>query len=289
MYRTKYILSLVIMAVLSNTCTRNNDDGSFRILFLHHSTGQHIWTGNTYNPVSRLASRLHPRLGRILNRKPELPELFRKYNDENSTGYSITEQVFPKLKPYGWHNYPYDYYIIWVKNAGENPYMEEPTLEMLTKKYNMIIFKHCFPVSNILPDSVSADPDSDIKTLSNYKFQYNALKEKLKSFPETRFLLFTGAAQVRKLISEPEASRAREFFEWVKNDWDQPGDNIFIWDLFELQTEGGLFFVDKYAVSENDSHPSPEFSSRAARLLFNRIVDIIETNGEKTTIRGEKQ
>ena len=37
--------------------------------------------------------------------------------------------AFPKASPYGWHNYPYDYYDIWVKHAGNEPYMEEPSME----------------------------------------------------------------------------------------------------------------------------------------------------------------
>ena len=89
---------------------------------------------------------------------------------------SIEEMAFPKASPYGWHNYPYDYYNIWVKNAGNEPFMEEPTLEILTKQYQVVIFKHCFPVSNIQPDQDSADINSDFKSLSNYKLQYLALK-----------------------------------------------------------------------------------------------------------------
>ncbi len=41
---------------------------------------------------------------------------------------SLEEVAFPKSKPYGWNNYPYDYYNIWVNNAGPKPFMKEPTL-----------------------------------------------------------------------------------------------------------------------------------------------------------------
>ena len=68
-----------------------------------------------------------------LGGKAKLPSLFEKYNKENNKNYLIKEMTFPKASPYGWHNYPYDYYNIWVKHAGNEPYMEEPTLEMLTK------------------------------------------------------------------------------------------------------------------------------------------------------------
>ncbi len=38
------------------------------------------------------------------------------------------------------------------------------------------------------------------------------------------------------------AKRVRGFFEWVNNTWYDPGDNIYVWDFYELETEGGLFF-----------------------------------------------
>jgi len=49
--------------------------------------------------------------------------------------------------------------------------------------------------------------------------------------------LFTGAAQVKSQISEDEAKRAKEFFEWAVKEWDLPNDNIYIWDFYNLQTE----------------------------------------------------
>lgn len=35
-------------------------------------------------------------------------------------------------------------------------FMEEHTLEMLTREYQVIIFKHCFPVNKIAEDQASA-------------------------------------------------------------------------------------------------------------------------------------
>ena len=81
--------------------------------------------------------------------------------------------------------------------------------------------------------------------------------------------------------------RAREFFQWVKNEWDAPGDNIYIWDLHELETEGGLYLLDKYANSPSDSHPNVDFAKSAGQLLFNRIIDVIENNGNGTQLTGK--
>ncbi len=215
--------------------------------------------------------------------------MFKKYNEEHHKNYKISKRPFPKHKPYGWHNYPFDYYNIWVKNGGDKSYKKEPTLEILTKDYQVIIFKHCFPTSRIKPDQDTANINSDVRTLANYKLQYEALRDKLHEFPDTKFILFTGAALVKAHVTEVEAKRAREFFEWVKSDWNISDDNIYLWDLYGLQTEGGLYFKDEYAVSSNDSHPNEDFATDISKLLFDRIIDVIENDGTETHLSGELQ
>jgi len=232
------------------------------ILFLHHSTGQVIWEGS-------------------------VPDLIDQHNNTNGTSYYIEAQEFPKDYPYGWSNYPYDYWNIWVENAGEEPFMDEPTLEILTQNYQMIIWKHCFPVSDIEENSGGSDVSSDVKSIKNYQLQYSALKGKMHEFPETLFLVWTGAAQVRGATSKENAQRAQKFFKWVKEEWDQSGDNIFVWDFFELETEGGIYLKDQYAASSDDSHPNYDFAERVAPLLVQRIVDVIEGRGDEESITGE--
>lgn len=232
------------------------------ILFLHHSTGSNIWQGGVSDWIDR-------------------------YNATHKTDYTIVEQAFPKKKPYGWNNYPYDYWNIWVRNAGQTPYQEEPTLEMLTGQYQVIVFKHCYPVSNIRPETGKPDVSSDKKRMENYRVQYEALKSKMRSFPGTRFIIWTGPARVESAITREEAERARQFFEWMKIDWDEPGDNIFVWDFYELETEGGLFLRNEYAVNDRDSHPNRSFSQKAATLLGQRIVDVIQGIADQKSITGE--
>jgi len=215
--------------------------------------------------------------------------MFKQYNKEQTTNYRISKRPFPEHRPYGWYNFPHNYYEIWVKNAGNEPYKKQPTLEILTKEYDLIIFKHCFPVSNIGPDEGTADIDSYYKSIAIFKLQYEALKNKIQDFPDTKFILFTGAAQVKANISEDEALRAKEFFRWVREEWDQPGDNIYLWDLNSLETEGGLYFKDEYAVSPSNSHPNEAFSNDVSKLLFNRIIDVIENEGSGTSLTGQPE
>ena len=258
------------------------------ILYIHHSTGGVIWQGKKASIFTRAIRKVSTDLAENLGGQAKLPALFENYTKENNKNYLIKEIAFPKAAPYGWHNYPYDYYDIWVKHAGNEPYMEEPTLEMLTKQYQVISFKHCFPVSSIQPDKDSADINSDYKSLANYKLQYAALRDKLHEFPDTKFIVWTGAALAKGAVSEEAAIRAREFFTWVKEDWDMPDDNIYLWDFYELETEGGLYLKDEYATSDTDSHPNTMFASKAVELIFNRIIDVIENNGKGTNLKGEK-
>ena len=268
------IYSVILSFGLLTQCTgkigdRNNDS---KILFLHHSTGGVIFEGG-----------INPESGEKIN----IPNWMDGYNKKEKTNYTIKEQAFPKDEPYGWSNYPYDYYNIWVKHAGDIPYTEEPTLEILTKQFNLIIFKHCFPVSDIIEDNGIANVDSDIKTISNYKLQYQALKLKMYQFPETKFLVWTGAALSESNTTKENAERARSFFDWVKNEWDEKDDNIYLWDFRQLETEGGLFLTDAFLATAGDSHPSSEFAGKVVPLFGQRLVDVIENNGTTTTLTGE--
>jgi hypothetical protein len=236
-----------------------------KVLFLHHSTGYNIWIGNTNKYIHKLT------------KKGDVQKVFLNYNKKNKSSYSISELFFPKNSPYGWNNYPYDYYNIWVKNAGENYYKTEPTLEILTKQYDVIIFKHCFPVSRILEDTGKPDIDSEEKRIENYKLQYNALKQKMHEFPKNKFIVWTPAVCTKNQMTEGEAQRTKLFYEWMIKEWDERGDNIFIWDFYKYETEGGLYLLDKNASSPDNSHPGSDFSARIAPLFGKYIIEVIES------------
>ena len=221
------------------------------ILYLHHSTGGVVWNGG-------------------------VAQWLDQYNAEHGTAYRAEEREFPKAEPYGWANYPYDYWNIWVNNAGSTPYKNEPTLEILVSEYDVVVFKHCFPVSDIDPDAGSPDIASSEKRLENYKLQYAAIKEQMRRFPETKFLVWTGAALVEQRSDEERGARAREFARWVVEDWNESGDNIFVWDLFTLETSGGIYMKEEFAQSPTNSHPNREFSKKAAEEFCRRLVQIIE-------------
>ncbi len=239
-----------------------------KIIFLHHSTGWNVWMGKTNKYVFKITG------------KGDVLKYFRSYNSRNRTDYQISERFFPKEFPYGWNNYPFDYYNIWVRHAGDEPFLKEDTLEILTRQYDVIIFKHCYPVSKILPDTGVPDINSYQKRLENYKLQYDALKKKIHEFGNTKFIVWTPAVHVRSHISEDEALRTLEFHDWVVNEWDEKGDNIFVWDFYKYETEGELYLPERHAFSENNSHPVKQFAAGVAPKFSKFVIDVIEGNIE---------
>ena len=209
--RTPFLIGLslamfIFLSVIPKeaNCQQNKMSKESRIVFLHHSTGERVWDGG-------------------------VPDWFQLYNKKNGTNYSIVEISFPKGRPYPWQNYPFDYWNIWIFHAGKQPFMEEPTLEILTAQYDVIVFKHCFPVSNVRGDVGKPDVSSPEKRIGNYKLQYEALKQKMHEFPRTKFIVWTGAALTKQSTNLGSARLAKEFFSWVKNEWDEEGGMAGVW------------------------------------------------------------
>jgi hypothetical protein len=260
----------------------SNSPNTTRIAFLHHSTGEIIWKGG-------------------------VPQFIQSWNTAHATNYEITELAYPntagghtwlrKHLParifnklikdhYPWDNQPYDYWNLWVAHTGENRDRFEMNLDDLARTYDVIVFKHCYPLSHVAPDDGSPSVSSPKQTLANYKLQYEALKLRMHQFPKTRFIVWTGPALTQGVTNPEEAERARQFSTWVKETWDEKGDNIFVWDFRGLETEGDLFLKPEYALGPKNPYPTKELAARIAPLMGQRIVDVIEGRGDCSSLTG---
>ncbi len=243
------------------------DAGNQRIILLRHSTG-----GNLFEQGG-------------------VKSWFDDYNQKNGTTYDISMRAYPDT-PYQWRNYPYDYWNLWLNPNGParagNSGVD--TLESLVKNYDMIIFKHCFPGADIVADSGSASVSSSIKSLQNYKLQYRALREKFDSMPNTIFMVWTLAPRHRLYTNSANASRAKMFVEWVKNEWltedGKPHPNIFIFDFWSHVAENSnnpangrvntLRHEYERSHSSDDSHVNTQGNRVVGPLFAQRVVDAIE-------------
>lgn len=248
-----FIGILFILSVI-NVYAYTVDDYQ-NIIFLHHSTG-----GNVYNE------------GNVHN-------WFDTYNIEQGTSFNIIDRAYPN-SPYPWENYPYDYWNLWINDACNSADSDIECLNTLTQSYNVIIWKHCFPSSAILPDTGNPDITSSIKTSENYKLQYRALRDLMDSYPDTIFILWTLPPLHRLATNQYYAERATDFSTWQKTDFlteNGSHPNIYVFDFREIVVGVDNFLAYEYerSHSSGDSHPNTAANIVAGPIFGQFIVDSI--------------
>lgn len=239
---------------------------SQKVIFLHHSTG---WA--VYN-------------------EGHMADWINNYNTEHVTSYELTERSYPDA-PYPWDNYPYDYWNLWINNACDNSNPGIACMDKLCADYNVIIFKHCYPGSAITDDPANPSASSPVKSIANYKLQYRALRTLMDGYPENKFIVWTLAPLHRLATNSAAAAKARQFTDWVKNDWltedGQSHPNIYIFDFWGYTAESnptpaqGKVNCLKYEyeyMHENtdDSHPNTLANETVGPLFAQFIVNTIE-------------
>ncbi len=256
---------LLILFILLVFCCQSAIASSEKIIFLHHSTGEGVYY------------------------EGGVPDWIANYNSEQGTSYQISERNYPG-SPYAWQNYPYDYWNLWSNGACDagNPNIE--CLDSLTQSYDVIIFKHCFPGSAIEEDSGNPDVSSATKTLENYKLQYRALRDMMDGYPDNLFIVWTLAPLHRKSTYAEEAARARQFVDWVRDEFlTEDGlshANIALFDFWGIVAEedpsppNGETNCLKYAYEQShisgDSHPNTAANEAAGPEFAGTIIDAIE-------------
>lgn len=263
-------IRLAVLGVLSALCLSCTDNppiepgspmpAGSRAIFLHHSTGGVVWSNGLSAEIDRL-------------------------NTAEGTSYSVNQTAYPDT-PWPWDNYPSDYYRLWVGGEGSAVSANIYNLETLCSQYDLIVFKHCYPVNDLEPDTGSPDPASTTKTLENYQAAYNALKARFLDRPDKRFLVWTGAVRLEVNTNPAAAQRLKTFRDWVINTWDQTGDNIFVFDFWQLETGGGLYLLPGNAASATDDHPSDSFAQTVALRFAERLMDVFQGNGDIDPLTG---
>ncbi len=253
------ILSFFLSIVVANA-------QSDKAIFLHHSTGGAVFEGGN------------------------VTQWITDYNTQHSTNYSATELAYPN-DPWGWENYPYDFWKLWVGGSCDNNLSNIQCFDKLCQDYELIIFKHCFPGAGIGEDSGIGDVASAEKTLANYQLQYRALLALFDQYPNNKIMVWTLAPLHRNATDAGQAARAAQFAYWVKNTWltedGKSHPNVFIFDFFGLAAEqsatpaNGLQYCLKYDYegdhNGNDSHPNNAANQLIGPLFAEQVVTALGT------------
>ncbi len=253
---------------------------SQKAYFLHHSTGNGVYSqGNVANKIN-------------------------EYNTDKGKNYILDHKYYPN-KPYGWENYPYDYWNLWINGNCDNSKPNIECLESMLERYDIIVFKHCFPGADILEDIATPSVSSKVKCLANYKLQYRALRDKMATYPSKHFVVWTLAPRHRLYNpsqSAVRAARAREFVNWVKNDWltedGKDHSNIHIFDFYNIVAESNptpangkvncLKYDYEKSHTDRDSHPNQQANIEAGQQFADFMIEVFkEVDSTTTDIKTE--
>ncbi len=233
--------------------------GTTTVLYLHHSTGERIWRGG-------------------------IPELLAAANAAGDTDCRIVERAYP-IAPYAWSNDPYDYWRLWVKHRGDKGLLGQPTLDQLARDWDVIVFKHCFTASRMEPEPAGGGADPSRRTPTNYRRQLTELKAVLREFGDTRFLVWTPPPLVAAATNPTAAALTDDHARWMREEWDEPGDNIHLWDFRAIAAADG-YLRPEYAAGPSDSHPNAELAALAAPMFVRRLADVVAGRGDDTPRTG---
>ncbi len=138
------------------------------------------------------------------------------------------------------------------------------------KQHDIIMFKSCFPASDIKDDAL----------INNYKAWYQSLLPTFKQHPDILFIAMSTPPLVKRATSPKSAVRARKWAKWITTEYAKGMRNVKVFDLFNAlaMLEGKLHqntLVPQFAVSPDDSHPTKAGAQAVTRLFipwFNRAV-----------------
>lgn len=126
----------------------------------------------------------------------------------------------------------------------------------------IIMFKSCFPNSDLYGSPNDPPGDYEDLSVSGAKYVYNTILPYFASRPDKLFIVISAPP-----LSDPSnAANARAFNNWLVNDWlaDYAGTNVAVFDFYDVLTGGS---GDTLAYPSDDDHPSAE-GSRLATAAF---------------------
>ncbi|MBW2964949.1 hypothetical protein KY363_05830 [Candidatus Woesearchaeota archaeon] len=189
-----------------------------RLIFIHHSTGEN-WLTDGYG-----------NLGKTLDKN-------NYFVSDTNYGWG-PDSIGDTTDIVDWPE--------WFRSASTPTYMSAlyketeqnsdytRTLNNPGGENEIIMFKSCFPNSEI-----EGSPDDDAEqgdglTVSNAKYIYNDILKYFRSHPEKLFIVITAPP----VSNDEYAENARAFNNWLVNDWldSYEGDNVKVFDFYNLLT-----------------------------------------------------
>jgi hypothetical protein len=240
----------------------NPPDGIVKLIFIHHSCGEN-WLMDDYG-----------NLGRVLGENNYFVSDTNYGWGPNSIGDRTDITDWPEWF-LGRESLQY-MAALFAENEQHSGYTRvqaDPGGEN-----QIVMFKSCFPNSNLAGDPDDAAQRGGDLTVGNAKYIYNELLNFFVTHPDKLFIVIT--APPLQFPDRPENARA--FNTWLVQDWlvenDYPLNNVAVFDFYNVLTHpdnhhrfnnGSIEYVISHGAntlyydSDGDDHPNPEGSQKA--------------------------
>ncbi len=273
----------VLVGLFSSPAQAQTDDPSppdnlVKLIFIHHSVGENWLTDGDGN------------LGRTLGEN-------NYFVSDTNYGWG-PDSIGDATDYYNW----YDWFLgpesgryldALYSESGQNS-SDTRTLSDPGGENQIIIFKSCFPNSDLGGNPNEAAADGEWYTVGHAKYVYNQLLGYFNSRPDKLFIVITPPP----LLDSTHAENAREFSRWLVEDWlienDYPFNNVAVWDLHNTLTNpdnhhrfqdgaiehtinhgNGILYYD----SDGDEHPNSVGNQKATaefvpmlNIFYNRWI-----------------
>ncbi len=267
--------SLLVVAILSLFSTSSSSiapllqaenaeppDQIVKLIFIHHSTGEN-WLVDDYGGLGLALAQNHYFVSdtnygwgpEAIGDRTDIPNWLEWFRSED------TDRYMQALFNESGQNSAYTRLL--ADPGGEN---------------QIILFKSCFPNSNLEGNPNDPPTPGNDWTVGNAKYIYNELLKYFVTRPDKLFLVITAPP-----VSDPAyAQNARAFNLWLMNDWlrenTYPYLNVAVFDFYNLltgpdahhrlhngQVEHPLGDMNTlyYPSSPDDDHPSVDGSRKA--------------------------
>ena len=174
---------------------------------------------------------------------------------------------------------------LFQENERHSPY--ERTLIDPSGENRIIMFKSCFPNSNLAGNPDDPPQRSQGLTVANAKAVYNELLPYFSTRPDKLFIAVTAPP----LQDGAQARNARAFNQWLVRDWlrEYPGNNVAVFDFYNVLTghknhhryhKGQIQYITDrgrdtlaYPSGPGDDHPNMQ-GNRAATVEFVPLLNV---------------
>ncbi len=173
---------------------------------------------------------------------------------------------------------------------GQHSYYSRRTDPDPSRENEIIMFKSCYPNSN-LGGSPNAPPTpDDWLTVGSAKAIYNQILEYFATRTDKLFVVITAPPVTRGDSWEPPAN-ARAFNNWLVRDWlaDYPHNNVAVFDFYNVLTSnGGNPHLNDFGKTDGNHHRWWNGTIRHSQTVANDLAAYASGDSHPTSAGNRK-